>query len=93
MHKIPMRIKLALSTIVLATSSSITHGETSFSDAQLISDIASGVTDIKSADIDGDGDQDIVAALGTKDKIVWYQNTGSGTFGIQRIISTATDNP
>ena len=36
-----------------------------------------GVACIRAADVDGDGDLDVLAsALGTSDDIVWYENTG-----------------
>ncbi len=40
------------------------------------------------ADLDGDGDQDVLSASGIDDKIAWYGNEGNGNFGEQNIIST-----
>lgn len=48
------------------------------------------------ADIDGDGDPDVVAASWSdeEDKIAWYENTdGRGTFGPEEIISTTLGMP
>ncbi len=36
--------------------------------------------DIKHDDLDGDGDLDIVCALGDADRIAWYENDGTGDF-------------
>uniref|UniRef100_UPI0014221EE2 choice-of-anchor M domain-containing protein n=1 Tax=Thalassoroseus pseudoceratinae TaxID=2713176 RepID=UPI0014221EE2 len=44
----------------------------------------------KVADIDGDGDTDILAASLLADKVVWFENLGDGTFGSERIVSDET---
>ena len=44
------------------------------------------------ADLDGDGDMDVLTASGEGDKIAWYENTdGAGTFGPQRVITLDAD--
>ncbi len=50
--------------------------------------------DVYSADLDGDGDMDVLSASGiSENKIAWYENTdGQGNFGPQLIISTAVEN-
>ena len=41
------------------------------------------------ADVDGDGDQDVLSASTADDKIAWYENIdGSGSFGPQQVITT-----
>ncbi len=46
------------------------------------------------ADVDGDGDIDVLIASQGDNKIAWYENTdGKGTFGDQQVISTAADRP
>ena len=46
------------------------------------------VIDIKNADLDGDGDQDLISASINDNKIAWYENLGGGIFGPQQIISS-----
>ena len=40
-------------------------------------------------DLDGDGDADVLSASAGDDKIAWYENLGSGSFGPQQVITTA----
>ena len=44
---------------------------------------------VTAADLDGDGDADVLSASASDDKIAWYQNLGSGSFGPQRVITTS----
>ncbi len=60
-----------------------------FSDEQVISDVASRVYSIFSADIDDDGDLDIVAAINGENTVAWYENDGNSNF-TQRTISDTT---
>ena len=39
--------------------------------------------------MDGDGDNDVLSASSSDDKIAWYENDGMGNFGAQQIITTA----
>ncbi len=43
------------------------------------------------ADLDGDGDTDVLSASFIDDIIAWYENEGNGNFGEQQIISTIAD--
>jgi len=49
---------------------------------------ANGASWTFAADLDGDGDIDVLSASSLDDKIAWYENLGGGTFGIQQIITT-----
>jgi len=46
---------------------------------------------IYAVEIDGDSDKDILFASHDDNKIAWYENTGSGSFSSQKIISTSAD--
>jgi len=45
---------------------------------------------VSAADIDGDGDNDVVSASSTYDRVVWYENNGLGSFGSGHIVSSNT---
>jgi len=63
-----------------------------FGSQQIITSNANGARSVFSADIDGDGDMDILSASDFDDKIAWYENTdGKGNFGAEQIISTDAD--
>ena len=44
-------------------------------------------------DLTGDGQPDVVVASQVPSMVAWYQNTGNGTFGPRRLISTALGYP
>jgi len=70
-----------------------TDGSGTFGTQQSITTDANGARDVCCADIDGDGDMDVLSASSTDDKIAWYENTdGNGSFGIQQVITTVADN-
>ncbi|MCA9504263.1 MAG: VCBS repeat-containing protein [Myxococcales bacterium] len=67
-------------------------GTGTFGPEQVISTLAAGARSVVAADVDGDGDQDVLSASLDDDKIAWYENTdGAGTFGPQQIISAIAD--
>ena len=61
--------------------------QTAFSPQQIMISDANGITDLNFTDINGDGDIDIVATLYDDNKVVWYENDGTGVFGQQQLIS------
>jgi hypothetical protein len=68
-----------------------TDGKGGFGPQQLISTQANGANSVEAADVDGDGDLDVLSAssYGNDSKIAWYQNTdGKGSFGPQQVVST-----
>ncbi len=68
------------------------EGQGTFGDLRLITAAAVGAVSVAAADLDGDGDIDVLSASYGDDTIAWYENTdGDGTFGAQQVISTAAD--
>ncbi|KAK3270389.1 hypothetical protein CYMTET_21213 [Cymbomonas tetramitiformis] len=57
----------------------------------VISTLTDGALSVYAADVDGDGDKDVLSASRNDDKIAWYANDGSGGFGSQQVISTLVD--
>lgn len=62
----------------------------SFGCQKVISDSLDGAYGIHVADLDGDGDPDVLAAAEAGDQVVWYENTGRRGFSTARIITTLT---
>lgn len=54
---------------------------------QVITTKASGVNSLYTADLDGDGDLDLLSASKNDSKIAYYVNDGSGGFGGQQLIA------
>ena len=52
---------------------------------------ARGARCVHAADLDGDGDVDVLSASFNDDKIAWYENLGGGVFGAQEVIHGAAD--
>ncbi|MCH7644487.1 MAG: VCBS repeat-containing protein, partial [Myxococcales bacterium] len=66
-----------------------TDGVGGFGPQQVISTLADSAQSVFAADLDGDGDLDVLSASFVDDKIAWYENTdGLGSFGPQQIITT-----
>jgi hypothetical protein len=55
----------------------------------LIADDVPGASSVFAQDLDGDGDQDVVAASADRDRILWYANSDAspGTFEAGRVIT------
>jgi hypothetical protein len=69
-----------------------TDGLGTFGPQQVISLGANYAVFVYAADLDGDGDADVLSASKIDDKIAWYENTdGLGTFGPEQVITTSAD--
>ena len=77
--------------ILLALTLCSQLGFGQFGPQQEITESTAGASDVHTADLDGDGDMDVLSASAWSNKIAWYQNDGNGNFGIQQIISNNTD--
>jgi hypothetical protein len=64
-----------------------------FGPEQVITQSTSSPRSVYTADLDGDGDEDVLSASYFDGKIAWYENLGGGLFGTQQIISTVPRNP
>ena len=60
---------------------------------QVISSSLDDVMSVYAADLDGDGDLDVLSASEDDDKIAWYENLGEAIFGVQQVISTEAKGP
>ena len=68
-----------------------TDGKGTFSTQKTITTQADSAKSVYAADLDGDGDLDVLSASSIDDKVAWYENTdGQGTFSTQKTISTQT---
>ena len=66
--------------------------ETFFGSEQLVSTEADGAHDVSAADLDGDGDIDVVSVSTADHKLVWYENDGTApdTFPEHRVTTGDT---
>lgn len=69
-------------------------GEGLFSSLHVISTEADALRSVFAADLDGDGDIDVLSASQLDEKLAWYENTdGLGSFGPEQIISFQANGP
>ncbi len=67
-------------------------GGNSFSESRnVITTDAAGARTVATADLDGDGDLDVLSASRSDNKVAWYENLGNGNFGSQSLISSTAD--
>ena len=93
LHSYHAGMRTTTATIALLACSAPLMGQGLFGAQQVISTNADGAFSVYAADVDGDGDIDVLSASFADDKIAWYENTdGQGSFGAQQVISTNADN-
>ena len=69
-----------------------TDGQGTFSTQKTITTQADSASSVYAADIDNDGDMDVLSASYSDDKIAWYENNGDKTFSTQKTITTQADS-
>ena len=67
---------------------SVLVAQTTWFTKHIISTSANGAASVYAADVDGDGDMDVLSASKNDDKIAWYENDGSESF-TEHAISTS----
>jgi len=75
--------------LMLGITFSIILAQPTFTE-HTISTAADGAESVDAADLDGDGDIDVVSASGVDDKIAWYENDGAQNFTEHVISDTAS---
>ena len=76
-------------TMLYCWASVVLAQQVSFSDQIAIANTTNNPSSVCNADIDGDGDQDLISASVRDNKIAWYENLdGMNCFGLQQIICT-----
>jgi hypothetical protein len=71
---------------VIAVISGIRFAQTGFGPESILN-TSSGAISVYSADLDADGDFDVLSAFGPSNKIAWFANDGTGDFSNQQIIT------
>ncbi len=61
-----------------------------FAGQNTISTTAGSARSVQAADVDGDGDLDVLSASTYDEKIAWYENDGSENFTLRTVSTTAT---
>jgi hypothetical protein len=76
--------------VIRAVVEPLAVGPGPFGPARLLTSGASGARSVSAADIDGDGDLDVLAASELDDSISWFENTdGFGSFGPAQVITAS----
>jgi len=60
-----------------------------FGDQAIISTAANGAYAVHAADLDGDGDMDVLSASQVDDSIRWYRNDGDGSFSSPMVLNAS----
>jgi FG-GAP-like repeat/WW domain/CUB domain/Tyrosine-protein kinase ephrin type A/B receptor-like len=67
-------------------------GKGSFGSKQIITATANGAISVYAADLDGDGDIDVISASSVDDRLAWYENVGADTFGSKKAVTLTANS-
>ena len=73
-------LQLTLIAILGIASAVLSQGTPIPFQTHVITTVADGASSVFSADIDNDGDKDVIAAAFATDQILWYENDGAQNF-------------
>lgn len=77
---------------LMAVVPAVLAGGTSFGQREVITSAALGAEAVTTADVDGDGDIDVVAASSDDDTVAWHENLdGLGGSWAEHLVSTTAD--
>ena len=82
---------LVITVMIIVFVTKVNAQTVNFGAQHIISTDVMSARYVYAADLDGDGDQDVLSASSFDNKIAWYANDGSGNFGSQQVISTGID--
>jgi glucose/arabinose dehydrogenase len=66
-------------------------GEGRFAEQHIIDFDFNGGESVTTADLDNDGDLDVLGTAREQDLVAWWENLGSGTFGPRKVLSDSAD--
>ncbi|MEM6964457.1 MAG: T9SS type A sorting domain-containing protein [Bacteroidota bacterium] len=86
-----LMVNVLLLAVALTLFPSVVHSQ--FGPQNILDDTCNDCkpASVFTADLDGDGDMDVLSASGGDDRIAWYENLGFGNFGSPNMISTEAD--
>jgi len=73
------RLPTAVTNSVKAAAPAMSTASALFGTASIITDETDGAVSVYAADVDGDGDLDVLSASRDDDKIAWYENGGGSS--------------
>ncbi|MHC4844867.1 MAG: FG-GAP repeat domain-containing protein [Planctomycetota bacterium] len=92
MHGKPTTIRIALAALLATGALADDAWADQFTLGVAVEQAADGVAEVHAADLDGDGDLDLLWAAFANDTVAWHENLdGLGTFGPAQPITTNTN--